>query len=510
MLTMGFGRTLIAIFGLLLTAGAHAFGFEDVSRQAEALARQPHRTVAPDPALAALSYDDYRQIRFRPEAALWRGQPHGFELQFFPRGRGNTRPLTLYELVDGEAQPLVVPGSAFRNDKPGGPPPADGAAGWRLHYPLNRPGQQDELAVFLGASYFRVLAPGLQYGLSARGLAIDTTGGAPEEFPAFTTFWLERPAADARELQALALLESPRATGAYRFVIRPGQGPQGVTQVDVQARIHLRAPVRTLGLAPLTSMFLHGETQRPADDYRPEVHDSDGLQVQLAQGEQVWRPLINPPGTFVTSYASPGFKGWGLMQRDRLFARYEDLEARYERRPSTWVEPLGDWGPGRVELLQFHAPDETHDNIGAFWVPDASPQPGQVLERRWRLHVGGEGLQTPTLAWVTQSRHGLGYREGPLPPNRLQFHIDFQGPGLDGLSPEQVQAVVSASGPARGLQAVAQPHAVAGGWRVTLDLERIDPRQALELRLHLAQPAAANQPGRVLSETWSFALPPDA
>jgi len=507
----------VGLAGALWAAGAAAFGFEDAAREAAALAARPYQPVAGDPRLAALTYDEYRSVRFVPERAHWRDTGSPFQLQFFPLGRGFLRPLVLHEIVDGRVRPLAVPASMFRNDGPAAGLPVAGAAGWRAHFPINEPARMDEVVVFLGASYFRAVGAGLQYGLSARGLAIDSVGGGSgEEFPAFTTFWLERPAAGARELRFYALLDSPRAAGAYQFVVRPG----ATTTVEVRARVHLRAPVRQLGIAPLTSMFLFGENQPSADDYRPEVHDSDGLQIALGGasgaggdrggpaggGEWIWRPLGNPRGVFVTSFAATSPRGFGLMQRDRAFTSYEDLETRYERRPSAWVEPIGDWGAGRVQLLQFHTPDETHDNIGAWWVPDRVPAPGGApLEWAWRVHFGGAGLAQPPGAWVAQSRRGHGWRDAALPREREhhQYHVDFVGPALAGLGPDAVRAAVSGNDNVRALRAIAQPNAVTGGWRVTIDFQRVDPRQAVELRAFL-------QAGeRTLSETWAFALPPE-
>ncbi|MBI5721381.1 MAG: glucan biosynthesis protein G [Burkholderiales bacterium] len=495
---------LAASAAAFFVSGAGAFGFEDVAREAEALAARPYQPPAGNARLAALSYDEYRSVRFVPDKALWRDTGSPFQVHFLPLGRTFQQPLTLHEIVGGEARPIAVPASMFRNDGKAAGLPVPGAAGWRLHFPLNGPAYSDEVIVFLGASYFRAVGAGLHYGLSARGLAVDMVGGTTEEFPSFTSFWLERPAPGAREMRFYALLDSPRVTGAYQFLVRPG----ATTTVDVRARIRLRAPVHQLGIAPLTSMFLTGENQPATDDYRPEVHDSDGLQVALgpaAGAEWLWRPLSNPRGVFVTSFAATSPRGFGLMQRDRVFASYEDLETRYDRRPSAWVEPLGDWGAGRVQLLQFGTPDETHDNIAAAWVPDLLPEPGRPLELAWRVHIGGAGLAEPPGAWVVQSRRGHGWRDPKLPRPRgaLQFHVDFVGPALAGLPADAVRASASGNANVRALRAIAQPNAVTGGWRVTIDFERIDPKQAVELRAFL-------QAGeRTLSETWAYALPPE-
>jgi glucans biosynthesis protein len=496
---------------LLLAAPtlAAAFGFDDVAREAAALARRPYQSAPPaDARMAALSYDEYRDLRFKPERARWRDGGSPFSLQFFPLGRGFTRPLRLYEIAeagDGQARVLEVPAADFQVGQvatAAGVQPLPGAAGWRLSYPLLQPDRHDEVVVFLGASYFRAIGAGQAYGLSARALAVDTAGGRGEEFPAFTTFWFERPAAGATQAQFYALLDSPRVAGAYRFVVRPGTD----TVLDVQARLFLRAPVATLGIAPLTSMFLTGENQPAAHDYRPEVHDSDGLLVASGDGggERIWRPLTNPARPFVTSFALRALRGFGLMQRDRAFTSYEDLEAHYQRRPSAWVEPLGDWGPGRVELLQFGTPDETHDNIAAYWVPQQLPPTGEAIDLAWRVHWTLDTPGASTLARVTQSRRGHGFRPDGLPPQRHQFHIDFAGAALLALpAGAAVDAVASANANVRALRAHAYPNPERGGWRVSLEFDRVDSRQAVELRLQL------RLADKLLSETWAYALAPE-
>jgi len=487
------GVAACVLAGLAAAHGAAAFGFDDVAREADRVARAAVRQPPPaDAALAALSYDAYRQQRFRPERSTWRAAGAPFELQYFSRGRGFTRELTLYEVVGGEVRPLSVPAAAFEGGAPAG------AAGVRVHRWVEQPRRSEELIAFLGASYYRMVAPGLAYGLSARALAIDTVGGAGEEFPAFTTFWFVRPQPSDHEVRFFALLESPRVTGAYGFVLRP----DAPATIDVRARLTLRAPVARLGLAPLTSMFLAGENQPPIDDYRPEVHDSDGLQIAAGSGEWIWRPLSNPRGVFVTSFALPALRGYGLMQRDRDFASYHDLEARYDLRPSAWIEPAGDWGAGRVELLQFHTPDETHDNIGAYWVPDRVPPPGQPFEFAWRMTVT-DSQPRPPGAWAVQSRSGHGYREAAIPASQRQLHVDFAGPALERVDDARVEAVADGNANVRNLRAIAQRNTVAGGWRVALDFERVDERQPVELRVFLREGS------RTLSETWAYALAPD-
>ncbi len=528
-----FATLLIALAGgLFLGASpASAFGFDDVADIARRQAGQPYQ--APEErlpaALSSLDYDALRDIRYRPEQAIWRAEGLPFELQFFHLGGGNRVPVALHEIHQGQARVLRYDASAWNY----GRQTLDtrgfgelGYAGFRVHHALNNPAYKDELVVFLGASYFRALGRGQQYGLSARGLAIDTVGapsGASEEFPRFKAFWIERPAMGATALTIHALLDSPRATGAYRFVLQPANSTQDATQVDVQARLFLRgaaagaAAVNTLGIAPLTSMFQHGENQPRARDFRPQVHDSDGLLVAgvpaggAAAEEWLWRPLFNPAQPLASSFAMQRLRGFGLMQRERRFAAFEDTEARYDRRPSAWVEPLSDWGPGRVELLLLPTPDETHDNIAAYWVPATLPAPGQPLDLAWRLHWQGDTPTAPPSGHTVQSRRGFGWlddKKPPPPAGEMQWQLDFDGPALRALpAGTAVEAVVTAPpvagrDVARVLEARAYPHPL-GGWRMHLRVLRTDPNQPVELRAYL------RHAGGALTETWTALIPPE-
>jgi periplasmic glucans biosynthesis protein len=517
----------LACLALLPAAWAQApFSLDTLTALARARAAQPY--AAPDarlPAeLAALDYDGLRDIRFRPDRAVWRDANLPFEAMFFHRGKYAPEPVLVNEIQpDGSVRHIAYERAGFDYGKNAVSPEQWGDlgfAGFRVHYPLNTTAYKDELVVFLGASYFRALGAGTQYGLSARGLAIDTVGGSgPEEFPRFSEFWLERPTADAKQLTVYALLESPRATGAYRFVVKPGTqtGTQTTTQTttqtitEVTARVFLRSgdrPVATLGLAPLTSMFFFGENQPRAGDFRPEVHDSDGLMIATAAGEWLWRPLQNPRTPLVNTFAVDGLRGFGLMQRDRAFAHYEDVEARYERRPSAWVRPLGDWGPGRVELFQLPTPDETHDNIVAYWVPARLPEPGQPLEFAYELAWQGDEQQRPPGGWAVQSRRGLGYVRPEAArefEGQVQYVIDFEGPALAALAPDApVRAVATADANGRIEQQLAYFNPATKQWRMTLRVTPIDSARPVELRAFLQH---AND---VVSETWTNIILPAA
>lgn len=508
-------RGWVVLGGLAATlagASAHAqrFDLDTLTGLAQTRANEAFRANSDKlpPALANITYDQLRDIRFKPDRSVWRAENLPFEAQFFHLGLYQTEPVRIHEITpDGSVRHLPYSGDDFDygrntfNPKPWGDL---GHAGFRLHYPLNNAEYKDELIVFQGASYFRGLGAGQQYGLSARGLAIDTVGGKGEEFPRFTEFWIQRPAKDATEVTVLALLESPRATGAYRFVVRPGQ--QTTTTVD--ARVFLRKgadPVNTLGIAPLTSMFLSGENQPMASDFRPEVHDSDGLMMVTGKGEWLWRPLQRPKSPVVSSFAMTDPRGFGLMQRDRRFASYEDVEARYERRPSAWVKPLGQWGAGRVELVQLPTPDETHDNIVAYWVPAALPAPGQPLELSYELAWQGDTQQRPPSSWVTQTRRGYGYTKLTHEEQQAQpqYVIDFAGPALDALPADaDVRAVVSTNDNGKLIETLAYRNPATRTWRVTLRVNRVDPAQPVELRAFL------QHKNDTVSETWTHLLLP--
>jgi glucans biosynthesis protein len=492
-----------ALLAFLSSANAAwAFDFDDVSTRARRKARSPY--VPPDRAqpmeLELLGYDRYRDIRFRPDRAVWRAEGSPFDLMFFHRGQGNPR-VRMNEVVGNDARHLPYDSDDFDFGKNTLSPETWrdlDYAGMRVHYHLNGTEYKDELIVFLGASYFRALAAGTRYGMSARGLAVDTVGGEGEEFPYFVEFWVVKPAPDARTLRLFALLDSPRVSGAYQFDVAPG----AETVIDVRKRLYLRAPIDTLGVAPLTSMYQFGENQPHRVDFRPEVHDSDGLMVATGDGEWLWRPLVNPNEVLTTSFAMRDVGGFGLMQRDRSFASYEDPEARYDLRPSAWVEPVGSWGPGRVELVQIPTPNETNDNIVAYWVPEQLPAPGEPLEFAYRLHwQGAQTQQRPPGAWVVQSRVGRGYRE--LADDEHQFMVDFTGPSLAALPPSApVTAVVSAPANGEIVETNAYHVEATGAWRMMVLVKQLDAAQPVELRAYLQNGSD------VLTETWSNLVPP--
>lgn len=392
------GKSLRILFFAALIPSAVASPndqvFDRVVEQARVAAAAPYRPneMSLPETLRELNYDTYRMITFRREQGLWFGDRTRFQVQLFHPGYLHKEPVAINQVVDGKVRPLAFSPNFFRYPRfdPGS---LKGAkldfTGFRLLYPLNHHKPVDEVISVIGASYFRALGAGQVYGISARGLAIDTAEKMPEEFPAFREFWLCKPAPEARELQFFARLESPSLSGAYRFTLRPGED----SRVEVEAHLFFRKSVRVLGLAPLTSMFWRDESDpRPPDDKRPEVHDSDTLLIEDAAGKQESHPLRQMDRITTEFFLRKNPKGFGLLQRDRSPAHYRDSEAKYFQRPSVFVESLGDWGEGAVRLMQMPATNEYNDNVVAFWQPQGNPVAGDELVFKYRVH------------WFTQDR----------------------------------------------------------------------------------------------------------
>ncbi len=472
--------------------------------RARALAGQPYQrpTGGLPSAIAALDWDQYQAIRFRPDHALWAGENLRFQVELFHLGLFFKRPVRMYEVVAGQARQLAYDSAMFDYGKSGvvgSRQPADlGFAGWRFKFHL---APQFDIGAFLGASYFRATSGTRQYGLSARGLAIDTALPRPEEFPDFTAFWFERPAADSNTLVVHALLDSPSIAGAYRFAITPGE----TTLMDVDVALYPRQEIERLGIAPCTSMYQTGENdRRRGSDWRPEIHDSDGLSMLTGAGEWIWRPLRNPRRLAFNAFADRAPRGFGLLQRDHDFANYQDDGVFYDRRPSLWVEPKGDWGAGAVDLVEIPTDNETFDNIVAFWNPATRPQPGSELLLGYRLYWGRDAAARTPLAHVAATRTGLG---GVIGKDRRyfswRFAVDFAGGDLPLLDPRTpVEAVVSAT---RGRIEVvsARPLAAINGWRAMFDLvPETDSLGPVGLRLYL------RADGQALSETWLYEYEP--
>lgn len=495
---------------------AEKFDYAWLKGQARHLAAQAY--AAPSQklpaAVEALDWDDYQAIRYRDEHALWAPTAGGkggakFRAKFFHLGLYFHEPVQIYEVENGLAQEIAYDPGMFDYGKSGldgkALPEDLGFAGFRVNF---APDWQRDVFAFLGASYFRAVGGEFQYGLSARGLAVDCGLPRPEEFPVFRKFWLEKPAQQSGTLTVYALLDSPSISGAYRFLIKPGN----TLTMDVDAALYPRTQIERLGIAPLTSMFQYGENdRRAANDWRPEIHDSDGLSLWLGNGEWVWRPLNNPATLRFNAFLDDNPRGFGLMQRDRNFDHYQDDGVFYDRRPSLWVEPMGGnvkggWGKGSVQLVEIPTTDETFDNIVAFWNPDEKTKAGEELLFAYRLHWGARMPYASPLANVAATWTGPG---GVVGKQRTHFSwrfvVDFAGDNLKRLGRNaKITSVITASRGEIELSSV-RPLDSLKGYRAMFDIKPGEEKAPIDLRLYLA-----DEKGRALSETWLYQWSPPA
>ncbi|MFH0811282.1 MAG: glucan biosynthesis protein, partial [Pseudomonadota bacterium] len=446
-----------------------AFTFQTIQVRARQLAKEPYH----DPKgqvpefLLKIDYDSWRDIRFRPEKALWKKEKVLFNVQLFHPGSLYNRTVKINIVDRLGIKPLPLSTDLFnygKNDFKDRIPAGLGFAGFRLHYPVNTKDYYDEVAVFLGASYLRGVAQKQQYGMSARGLAIDTGLSHGEEFPYFKEFWIVKPAPNATEITVYALLDSESVTGAYRYVIKPGKE----TVMGVKSTLFKRKDIDKLGIAPLTSMFFYAENTncRLSDDFRPEVHESDGLMIAFRSGEWLWRPIQNPRMLQINSFDAPKPVGFGLLQRDQDFNNYQDLETRYELRPSVWVTPHGKWGEGHVELIQIPSDTEINDNIIAFWVPAGQPGKGEPISYSYTMSWHFPNGIRPPGGHVVSTRTAKGRDE-----RSKKFIIDFAGGYLESLPPDKpLTGMVTVDHRTRLIEQQLFKNRVTQGWRLVFQI----------------------------------------
>ena len=489
---------------------ARPFSFEALTARAEEMARQsyqpPHRP-APE-VVEQIDYEAHGKIRFDPERALYGpgggGTQSDYPVTFFHLGQFFGNPVKMHALEDGVAREVLYSPDYFEM-------PADsiarrlpensGFAGFRLQESTVRGDwRAHDWAAFLGASYFRAIGALEQYGLSARGIALDVAASVPEEFPDFTEFYIA-PATGEAPVEVYALLDGPSVAGAYRFTLTRRAG----VVMEVEKILFLRRAVERFGLAPLTSMYWYSEGSRPYRmDWRPEIHDSDGLALWTGSGERVWRPLNNPERVTASAFLDDNPRGFGLLQRDRNFEHYLD-GVRYDRRPSLWVEPLEPWGAGAVQLVEIPTDDEIHDNIVAFWVPRDAAEPGSRYRLRYRLHwQADEPYPAADSARVVATRIGRGGQPGkPRPPGLTKFVIEFEGGRLGKLPDKQEPEPKVTTSRGTISRVFAEPVPATERWRAVFDLAA-EGDEPVELRLYLA---LASEP---LSETWLYQYRPAA
>ena len=472
---------------------AGGFGRGNVVELARDLAGKEYRHPSKVPELfGKLGYDQYRDIRFRPELGFWVGEHRGFTLELLHAGFIYKTPVDVYVIEARTPIPVRYTTRLFNFGPQLEVPPLHDQplfSGVRLRAPINAPDRLNEFVVFQGASYFRAVGAGQTYGLSARGLAVNTAEPTGEEFPAFRTLWVERPEPGAKTVVVHALLDSPSVTGAYTFRMTPGQE----TLMEVEATLFARSQLKHLGIAPLTSMYFFASPEaHKFDDYRPRVHDSDTLAIAQAD-EWVMRPLANPRQLQVSAFQTSALRGFGLQQRASHYADYKDLEARYELRPSTWVEPKEDWGEGRVELIEIPSEREFNDNIVAFWRPAQPLGAGESQTYSYWLRWG-DPVSQKQLARVAETRTGL-----TLDHARRLFIVDFAAPEIGSsasfFKSDMPPQVFASQGVLKNI--VGQPNVATGGFRVSFELD-VSGIELSELRLVLVRD------DQVISETWLY------
>lgn len=500
---LGFTPAVFAAQGLKLGA-AVPFSFDALIQQAKESAQKPYAAPeqVPESALANINYDVYRNIAYKPQYALFNQGVSRFPVTFFPVSALHHLPVKMSVVENNSAREIIqdVDYFTFPDNIRGTLPDIKGNvfSGFRVleNQHILKIHPEKDWVSFLGASYFRAVGEQGQFGLSARGIAINTVlGDTKEEFPDFTHFWFETPKEDSNQMVVYAMLNGPSICGAYRFIL---QRTKGVV-MDVDCSLFLRQDIGRLGIAPQTSMFWFSKIAKgSASDWRPEVHDSDGLALWTGSGEHIWRPLNNPLQVKVSAFVDNNPRGFGLMQKERDFNSYLG-SVGYERRPDLWVEPKGDWGEGEVQLVEIPTDDEIYDNIVAMWVPKQEAKAGDEYQFSYRLHWLADEPYPSTLARCGATRLGRGGDPGAyLNPHSRKFLVEFSGDVLNALPADaRPEAVISTSrGTLQDIKVERSP-GEQGSWRTFFDLD-VDGKEPVELRLYL------KVGGKALSETWMY------
>ncbi|TYC48310.1 glucan biosynthesis protein [Rhodobacterales bacterium] len=470
------------------------FGFNTVIDLARDSAASPYveEEIRSGDTLEAIDYDAHWKIAFKEEETLEIAP--GLPVQFFHLGRYFKQPVKLHEVSEGKSREILYSEDYFSmpDDSPAKDLPADiGFAGFRVM----REDLKTDWISFLGASYFRTDGQSQQYGQSARGLAIDTGLAKAEEFPRFKEFWFQASETTEGALVVYALMDSPSVAGAYRMEMQNEDGEGQV--IDVDSHLFFRNGLERLGVAPLTSMFWYSESNRlKGGDWRPEVHDTDGLAMIGESGEVIWRPLNNPSHIRTSTFRADNVRGFGLAQRDRDFENYQDDGVFYDKRPSVWIEPTRPFGAGSVQLVELPTDDEIYDNIVAYFLPDDLPGPGDERRFSYRMHWKDEHPLPDAGAYVVATRTGQGGVPGqPRPADQIKVVVEFEGSTLDGLTREdEIEPVVELS-KGKAINPYLLPVVGTESWRLIFDTKLPDG-EPVEARVYLKNGED------VLSETW--------
>jgi glucans biosynthesis protein len=397
-----------------------------VIEQARALAKKPFVPMAaslPDP-FKTLSSDQYNSIRTLPAGRIWGNEQVGVAIEPLHRGFLFTNPVEINLVAQGVSQRLVYDVKFFDFSSISLPPklPDIGYSGFRVLVAQNPSDANDarftEVASFQGANFFRALTQGQVPGLVSRALAVRLADPKGEDVPIFRTMWIEKPSLVANALIVHAVIDSETVTGAFRFTIRPGEA----TIIDTEATLFARASVDNFGLGTMSATHLLGfMDHRKFDDFRPNVSEVCGLQIYTGAGEWVWRPVTNRDNLQISTFVDDKPRGFGLLIRDRSFEDYDDEDQHWEKRPSLWIEPLGEWGQGGVQLIEIPSESEANDNILCFWRPKQPLAAGSETSFAYRQFWCWDPPERPSLARAMTSRSGRGAGK------RRRFFVDFEG-----------------------------------------------------------------------------------
>jgi glucans biosynthesis protein len=466
-----------------------------VAETARALAKQPYKPVPADTPeiFKNLGYEQYVGIRQRPGTAVWEGESIGFALEPLHRGFIFSTPIEINLVSQGQARRVAYDPSLYDFGKLTVPQQVGdiGFSGFRV-LAQRETGEFSELATFQGASFFRAVARGQNPGAMARALSIKTADPRGEEFPAIRTVWIERPTLAENRLVIHALIDSASLAGAYRFTLRPGE----VTLVDTECTLFTRATVDSYGLATMSATVVSGPMGlRRSADLRPSVAEIAGVQMLTGKGEWIWRPVANRETLQISTFVDEKPRGFGLLQRDRSFDHYQDDDQHWEARPSLWIEPIGDWTAGGVQLIEIPSDSEVNDNIIAFWKPREPLAAGSETSVAYRQFWCWDPPERPDLAVAVLSREGRG-----TSAKRRRFLVEFKGDGLGGLTNADILPKLTAT-----------PGSIPS-IRIFVSAERKSCRVLFELdpegdsysELRLVIEAA----GKPISETWLYRWTP--
>lgn len=470
--------------------------FDGVRQLARDLAKSPYEEKAEplDPFFANMEYDEHREILYFFDKAPGFKEKDHFAVEFFHPGWMYKKTIQFSEVINGKEVPFPCKPDLFHYGRVKLPPEITypkGFAGFKVITPTDTDGDRPQCMVFMGASYFRVAPKGQLFGISSRAVAINTVGPEKEEFPDFKRFWLLRSGGAEKKMTLLALMDGPSITGAYQFEVTPGKE----AEVHVTSEIYLRKPVKLLGLCPSSSMFWFGENTQPKPyDFRPEVHDSDGLLLDLADAGRFWRPLENSSSLRQSILRADKCNGFGIAQRDRRFESYQDLESNYHRRPSVWIQPTSDWGRGNVHLIEISTGEETWDNVVTFWEPAQQPKPGEPLAFSYTMRFT-EDLGDRKLAKVTDTRRGHIIKK----PNEELFVLEFARPeGSLGTAAKPPEISTTVGGRAELVDQRVAANPQTGGWRAFFRVKIAPEENTVELTCRLLE----NK--KLLSEIWTY------